>query len=46
MKGYVSQFDATEAEEPNWNVHGKPASDPEMRVIEVFYDLPVLAPVA
>jgi LmbE family N-acetylglucosaminyl deacetylase len=41
MKGYVSQFEATEAEEPNWNVHGKPASDPEMRVVEVFYDLPL-----
>jgi LmbE family N-acetylglucosaminyl deacetylase len=39
MKGYVTQFDNIEAEEPNWQVNGLPPSEPTMRVIEVYYDL-------
>jgi len=39
MKGYVTQFDNIEREEPRWQFSGKLPSDPEMRIIEVFYDL-------
>jgi|1186.fasta_scaffold167533_1 LmbE family N-acetylglucosaminyl deacetylase len=46
MKGYVTQYENIEAEEPNWQVNGRPPSDPAMRVIEVFYDLPAAVPAA
>jgi LmbE family N-acetylglucosaminyl deacetylase len=39
MKGYVTQFDNIEREEPSWQDDGLPPSDPRKRVIEVFYDL-------
>jgi LmbE family N-acetylglucosaminyl deacetylase len=39
MRGYVTQFDNIEREEPNWQDDGRPPSDPRKRVIEVFYDL-------
>jgi LmbE family N-acetylglucosaminyl deacetylase len=39
MQGYVTQYDNIEREEPRWQFNGRPPSDPEMRVIEVFYDL-------
>jgi LmbE family N-acetylglucosaminyl deacetylase len=45
MKGYVTQFDNVESEEPNWQVNGLAPSDPNMRVIEVFYDVPGPLPV-
>ncbi len=40
MRGYVTQFENIEAEEPNWQVDGKGSADPEKRAVEVFYDLP------
>jgi LmbE family N-acetylglucosaminyl deacetylase len=39
MRDYETQFDAIEREEPNWQLDGKPPSDPAKRVIEVFYDV-------
>jgi LmbE family N-acetylglucosaminyl deacetylase len=39
MRGYVTQFENIEAEEPNWQVDRKGSADPEKRAIEVFYDL-------
>lgn len=39
MRGYATQFDNVEREEPNWQDDGLPPSDPAKRVIEVFYDL-------
>jgi hypothetical protein len=39
MRGYVTQYDNIEQEEPNWQDDGLPPSDPAKRVIEVFYDL-------
>jgi LmbE family N-acetylglucosaminyl deacetylase len=39
MRGYVTQFENIEAEEPNWQVDGKGSADPEKRAVEVFYDL-------
>jgi hypothetical protein len=39
MRGYVTQFENIEAEEPNWQVDGKGSADPAKRAIEVFYDL-------
>ncbi len=39
MRGYVTQFEHIEAEEPNWQVDGKGSADPEKRAVEVFYDL-------
>jgi hypothetical protein len=39
MRGYVTQFEAIEAEEPRWQVDGKPSADPEKRAVEIFYDL-------
>jgi LmbE family N-acetylglucosaminyl deacetylase len=39
MRGYVTQFDNIEAEEPRWQDDGLPPSDPAKRAIEVFYDL-------
>lgn len=39
MRGYVTQFANIEAEEPRWQVDGKPSADPEKRAVEVFYDL-------
>jgi LmbE family N-acetylglucosaminyl deacetylase len=39
MKGYVTQYEAIEAEEPRWQQDGLPPSDPRKRAIEVFYDL-------
>jgi LmbE family N-acetylglucosaminyl deacetylase len=39
MRGYVTQFDNIEQEEPKWQDDGLPPSDPAKRVIEVFYDL-------
>lgn len=41
MRGYVTQFENIEAEEPNWQVDGKGSADPEKRAVEVFYDLAV-----
>lgn len=40
MRGYVTQFENIEAEEPRWQVDGKGSADPEKRVIEVYYPLP------
>jgi hypothetical protein len=40
MRGYVTQFENIEAEEPNWQFDGKGSADPEKRAVEVFYDLP------
>jgi LmbE family N-acetylglucosaminyl deacetylase len=39
MRGYVTQFENVEAEEPNWQFDGKPSGDPHKRAIEVFYPL-------
>jgi LmbE family N-acetylglucosaminyl deacetylase len=39
MRGYVTQFENIEAEEPKWQVDGKPSADPEKRAVEVFYEL-------
>jgi LmbE family N-acetylglucosaminyl deacetylase len=39
MRGYLTQYDNVEQEEPNWQHDGLPPSDPAKRVIEVFYDL-------
>ena len=39
MRGYVTQFDNIEAEEPRWQADGLPPSDAAKRAIEVFYDL-------
>jgi hypothetical protein len=39
MRGYVTQFEHVEAEEPR-RVDGKPSAGPEKRAVEVFYDLP------
>lgn len=39
MKGYVTQFDNIEREEPRWQDDGLPPSDPRKRGVEVFYDL-------
>jgi hypothetical protein len=39
MRGYVTQFDNIEREEPRWQHDGLPPSDPGKRAIEVFYDL-------
>jgi LmbE family N-acetylglucosaminyl deacetylase len=39
MRGYVTQFENIEAEEPNWQIDGKGSADPEKRAVEVFYDL-------
>jgi hypothetical protein len=39
MRGYVTQFENIEAEEPSWQVDGKGSADPEKRAVEVFYDL-------
>jgi LmbE family N-acetylglucosaminyl deacetylase len=39
MRGYVTQFDDIENEEPRWQDDGLPPSDPTKRGIEVFYDL-------
>jgi hypothetical protein len=39
MRGYVTQFDNIEAEEPRWQVDGRGSADPEKRAIEVFYPL-------
>jgi hypothetical protein len=39
MRGYITQFEAIEAEEPNWQFDGKPSADPAKRRVEVFYDL-------
>jgi LmbE family N-acetylglucosaminyl deacetylase len=39
MRGYATQFENIEAEEPNWQVDGKGSADPEKRAVEVFYDL-------
>jgi hypothetical protein len=41
MRGYVTQYEDVEREEPNWQDDGLPPSDPAKRVIEVFYDLDV-----
>jgi LmbE family N-acetylglucosaminyl deacetylase len=41
MQAYATQFENVEAEEPNWQVDGKPSGDPDKRAVEVFYDLPV-----
>jgi LmbE family N-acetylglucosaminyl deacetylase len=43
MQGYVTQFANIEAEEPRWQVDGKPSADPEKRALEVFYDLSAAA---
>ena len=39
MRGYVTQYENIEAEEPRWQADGLPPSDRAKRVIEVFYDL-------
>jgi hypothetical protein len=39
MKGYVTQYESIEAEEPRWQDDGLPPSDPGKRALEVFYDL-------
>jgi hypothetical protein len=39
MRGYVTQYENIEAEEPRWQADGLPPSDPGKRVVEVFYDL-------
>jgi LmbE family N-acetylglucosaminyl deacetylase len=39
MRGYVTQFEHIEAEEPSWQVDGKGSSDPHKRAIEIFYQL-------
>jgi LmbE family N-acetylglucosaminyl deacetylase len=39
MRGYVTQYDNIEREEPRWQHDGRPPSDPQKRIIEVFYDL-------
>jgi LmbE family N-acetylglucosaminyl deacetylase len=39
MRGYVTQFANIEAEEPKWQVDGKPSADAGKRAVEVFYDL-------
>lgn len=39
MRGYVTQYENIESEEPRWQADGLPPSDPAKRVIEVFYDL-------
>jgi LmbE family N-acetylglucosaminyl deacetylase len=44
MRGYVTQFANIEAEEPKWQVDGKPSADPEKRAVEVFYDLDTANP--
>jgi LmbE family N-acetylglucosaminyl deacetylase len=46
MRGYVTQFENVEAEEPRWQVDGKPSADPGKRSIEVFYPLPAAGAVA
>jgi hypothetical protein len=43
MRGYVTQFQDIEAEEPNWQVDGKGSADPDKRAVEVFYDLAAAA---
>jgi hypothetical protein len=39
MRGYVTQYENIEAEEPRWQADGLPPSDPGKRITEVFYDL-------
>jgi len=39
MRGYVTQYESIEAEEPRWQADGLPPSDPAKRAVEVFYDL-------
>jgi hypothetical protein len=39
MRGYVTQYENIEAEEPRWQADGLPPSDPAKRALEVFYDL-------
>lgn len=39
MRGYVTQYENIEAEEPRWQADGLPPSDSAKRAIEVFYDL-------
>jgi len=39
MRGYVTQFESIEAEEPKWQFDGRGSADPQKRVVEVFYDL-------
>ena len=39
MRGYVTQYENIESEEPRWQADGLPPSDPAKRVVEVFYDL-------
>ena len=39
MRGYVTQFENIEAEEPKWQADGKGSADPVKRAVEVFYDL-------
>ena len=39
MRGYVTQFENIEAEEPKWQFDGRGSADPAKRVVEVFYDL-------
>lgn len=39
MRGYVTQYDNIEAEEPRWQADGLPPSDAAKRAVEVFYDL-------
>jgi hypothetical protein len=39
MRGYVTQYESIEAEEPRWQADGLPPSDPGKRIVEVFYDL-------
>jgi LmbE family N-acetylglucosaminyl deacetylase len=41
MRGYVTQYEHIEAEEPRWQADGLPPSDPAKRAVEVFYDLDV-----
>jgi LmbE family N-acetylglucosaminyl deacetylase len=41
MRGYVTQYENIEAEEPRWQADGLPPSDPAKRAVEVFYDLDV-----
>jgi LmbE family N-acetylglucosaminyl deacetylase len=39
MRGYVTQYENIENEEPRWQADGLPPSDPAKRAVEVFYDL-------
>jgi len=39
MRGYVTQYENIEAEEPRWQADGLPPSDAAKRAVEVFYDL-------